>query len=282
MDKTYICGGAGEHASVSNLAELFGPCSPVKHDSSSSIFPSLTAACTTVDSLVCQDTRANIVVFFGEMPKRRSGVVLVIAGHLQIILSLASCYDWTQYVRGSEKKGQILQFGVVVIFLLRVLIQVALVCDDPQENNTLDLKRQIPISYRFWNLAGGCYHSRSLVLLFHLALFFSLSSHNCRRNGTGTICSQQSHRHQSRKRTKMRGELSCPRSSSPQSSRRQKVTLLHSRAEEKRILAKYASIRSQTTRTRRASLTLSPMFCARTRPASSRQRQAARSVSPAS
>lgn len=72
-----------------------------------------------------------------------------------------------------QKKGQILQFGVVVIFLLRVLIQVALVCDDSQENNTLDLKRQIPISYRFWNLAGGCYHSRSLVLLFHLALFFS-------------------------------------------------------------------------------------------------------------
>jgi hypothetical protein len=188
MDKTYICGGAGEHASVSNLAELFGPCSPVKHDSSSSIFPSLTAACTTVDSLVCQDTRANIVVFFGEMPKRRSGVVLVIAGHLQIILSLASCYDWTQYVRGSEKKGQILQFGVVVIFLLRVLIQVALVCDDPQENNTLDLKRQIPISYRFWNLAGGCYRSRSFCsILPCFSLSLSPATATIARNkATGT------------------------------------------------------------------------------------------------
>jgi hypothetical protein len=36
----------GEHASVSDLPELFGSCSLVKHNSASSILASLAAACT--------------------------------------------------------------------------------------------------------------------------------------------------------------------------------------------------------------------------------------------
>jgi hypothetical protein len=64
----------GEHASVSDLPELFGPCSPVKHNLPSSILASLTTACTTVDSLVCQDTSANTAVsVLGEMPMKISG-----------------------------------------------------------------------------------------------------------------------------------------------------------------------------------------------------------------
>lgn len=64
----------GEHASVSDLPELFGPCSPVKHDSPLSIIASLIGACTVVDSLVCQDTSANIAVsILGEMPTRIYG-----------------------------------------------------------------------------------------------------------------------------------------------------------------------------------------------------------------
>jgi hypothetical protein len=65
----------GEHASVSDLPELFGPCSPVKHNSPSSILASLVGACTVVDSLVCQDTSANTAVsILGEMPTRIYGI----------------------------------------------------------------------------------------------------------------------------------------------------------------------------------------------------------------
>jgi hypothetical protein len=49
----------GEHASVSDLVELFGPCSLVNHDSPSLILASLTTACMVIDSLVCQGTSAK-------------------------------------------------------------------------------------------------------------------------------------------------------------------------------------------------------------------------------
>jgi hypothetical protein len=63
-----------KHASVSDLLELFGPCSPVKQDSPSSILASLTLACATIDSLVCPDTSTNTAVsVLGEMPTRTSG-----------------------------------------------------------------------------------------------------------------------------------------------------------------------------------------------------------------
>jgi hypothetical protein len=63
----------GEHASVSDLPELFGPCSLVKHDSPSLILASLVVACTDVDSLVYEDTSANTVVsILDEMPSRVS------------------------------------------------------------------------------------------------------------------------------------------------------------------------------------------------------------------
>lgn len=64
----------GEHASVSDLPKLFDPCSPVKHDSPSSILASLAVAYTTADSLVCEDTIANTTIpILGEMPTRISG-----------------------------------------------------------------------------------------------------------------------------------------------------------------------------------------------------------------
>jgi hypothetical protein len=60
-----------EHAFVSNLLELFDPCSPVKHDSPSSILASLVATCMTVNSLVCQDTSANTTTsVLGDMSTR--------------------------------------------------------------------------------------------------------------------------------------------------------------------------------------------------------------------
>jgi hypothetical protein len=64
----------GEHAFVSDLPKLFDPCSPVKHDSPSSILASLAVAYTNADSLVCEDTIANTTIpILGEMPTRISG-----------------------------------------------------------------------------------------------------------------------------------------------------------------------------------------------------------------
>ena len=60
--------------SLSDLPKLFDPCSPVKHDSPSSILASLAVAYTTADSLVCEDTIANTTIpILGEMPTRISG-----------------------------------------------------------------------------------------------------------------------------------------------------------------------------------------------------------------
>ncbi|CAL4913821.1 unnamed protein product [Urochloa decumbens] len=49
-----------EHTFVPNMAELFGPCSPVRHSPTPSILTSLAAACKPTDSLVCEDTCVNI------------------------------------------------------------------------------------------------------------------------------------------------------------------------------------------------------------------------------
>jgi hypothetical protein len=55
------------------LPEIFGPCSPVKHDSPSSILASVAEAYTDADSLVCEETSANTVVsVLGEMPSKVS------------------------------------------------------------------------------------------------------------------------------------------------------------------------------------------------------------------
>ncbi|CAL5047255.1 unnamed protein product [Urochloa decumbens] len=49
-----------EHTSIPNMAELFGPYSPVRRSPTPSILTSLAAACKPTDSLVCEDTCANI------------------------------------------------------------------------------------------------------------------------------------------------------------------------------------------------------------------------------
>jgi hypothetical protein len=53
----------GEHASVFNIAELFGPCSPVRRSPTTSVPNSLAAACTLDDSLVREATFANTTNF---------------------------------------------------------------------------------------------------------------------------------------------------------------------------------------------------------------------------
>jgi hypothetical protein len=48
-----------DHTSVSNMAELFGPCSPVRRSPTLSVLTSLVTACTPTDSSVCEDIPAN-------------------------------------------------------------------------------------------------------------------------------------------------------------------------------------------------------------------------------
>lgn len=55
----------GEHLSASNIAELFGPCSPVKLSPKPMMFASLAEECMSVDSQVCEgisDTITNETV----------------------------------------------------------------------------------------------------------------------------------------------------------------------------------------------------------------------------
>ncbi|CAL5063876.1 unnamed protein product [Urochloa decumbens] len=49
-----------ERTSIPNMAELFGPCSPVRRSPTPSILTSLAAACKPTDSLACEDTCVNI------------------------------------------------------------------------------------------------------------------------------------------------------------------------------------------------------------------------------
>jgi hypothetical protein len=63
-----------KHDFVFDLPELLVPCSPVKHDSPSSVLAPLASAYAAINSLVCQDTSANTAVpVLGEMPTRTSG-----------------------------------------------------------------------------------------------------------------------------------------------------------------------------------------------------------------
>jgi hypothetical protein len=47
-----------EHTSISNMAELFSPCSPVRRSPTTSIVPSLVEACMRANALVHEDTCA--------------------------------------------------------------------------------------------------------------------------------------------------------------------------------------------------------------------------------
>ncbi|RCV46181.1 hypothetical protein SETIT_9G512300v2, partial [Setaria italica] len=59
----------------SNMAELFGPCSPIHHSPTPLILTSLAAVCTSADSLVCQDTYVNIAnSAINEMKTRISAI----------------------------------------------------------------------------------------------------------------------------------------------------------------------------------------------------------------
>jgi len=68
----------GEHTSVSNMAELFGPSSPVWRSPMPSTLASIVEACAPADSLVCEDTCAimgeKIIDQPVTMPLETSGV----------------------------------------------------------------------------------------------------------------------------------------------------------------------------------------------------------------
>jgi hypothetical protein len=61
MAKLLLCTEQdGKLLSTSNMAELFGPCYPIKHSLTLVIFASLTEACIHVESQVCEDPSVSI------------------------------------------------------------------------------------------------------------------------------------------------------------------------------------------------------------------------------
>ena len=58
-----------DHTSVSNMAELFKPCSSVRRSPTLSVPTSLATACTPTDSSVCEDISTNTTdSIIDEMP----------------------------------------------------------------------------------------------------------------------------------------------------------------------------------------------------------------------